>query len=78
MNEFSGFGTLTWPDKKTYEGEWKENKMNGKGKLTWPDGRSYEGSFIDDIKEGEGLFIWPDANNKGKFRSYDGSWKNGK
>ena len=78
MNEFNGYGTLTWSDKKTYEGNWKENKMNGIGKLVWPDGRSYEGNFINDVKEGEGLFIWPDVSKKGKYRSYRGSWKNGK
>lgn len=52
--------------------------MHGQGKLTWPDGRSYKGNFVNDIKEGQGLFIWPDTNNKNKFRSYNGSWKNGK
>ena len=45
-----GFGKISWPDQKSYEGHWKDNKMHGKGTFKWPDGRVYEGDYIEDKK----------------------------
>ena len=47
-NNIHGFGGLCglyfigvyqWSDGRTYEGEWKNNKMDGKGTFSWADGR---------------------------------------
>ena len=52
MNEIQGFGKYSWPDGKTYEGQWKSNKMHGEGLLLWKDGKSYKGSFENDMRDG--------------------------
>lgn len=36
-----GRGKYIWTDMRSYEGEWKTNKMHGKGNFMWPDGRRY-------------------------------------
>jgi len=45
MNEIQGRGIYIWSDKKTYEGDWLNNKMHGHGHLVWPDGKQYIGEF---------------------------------
>lgn len=39
-----GYGQFTWPDSKTYKGEWLDNKMHGKGEMQWPNGNHYVGT----------------------------------
>ena len=41
-----GKGTLTWPDKSVYEGDFQNNHMHGIGKMTGARGRVYEGRFL--------------------------------
>ena len=36
-NSIEGIGKIIFNDRKTYDGEWKANKMNGKGLFTYPD-----------------------------------------
>ena len=42
-SEWSGIGTLTFPDGSTYEGEWANGFMNGQGTFTWADGKQKTG-----------------------------------
>jgi len=42
-NNIEGVGTFTWPDGRSYNGEWKDNMMHGQGTYTWMDGRKYIG-----------------------------------
>lgn len=63
---------MTWPDTKSYDGEFVNNLMHGYGLFLWPNGNRYEGNFTDDKKNGKGCFTWPDG------RIYDGDWLMGK
>ena len=36
-------GRYQWSDGRTYNGDWKNNKMDGKGEFSWADGRKYIG-----------------------------------
>lgn len=40
-----GEGYYTWPDGRTYQGEYFADKKHGFGVYTWPDGRIYEGTW---------------------------------
>ena len=42
-SEWSGQGTLVFPDGSTYEGEWSKGFMNGQGTFTWADGKQKSG-----------------------------------
>ncbi len=42
-SEWSGQGTLTFPNGATYVGEWANGFMNGKGTFTWSDGKQKTG-----------------------------------
>ena len=41
----NGHGTFTWPDGRTYVGDFVDDKKEGNGNFTWPDGRTYEGGW---------------------------------
>jgi hypothetical protein len=47
---------MRWPDKRVYEGEYKEGKICGFGVLTWPDGRKYEGEWRNGLQNGKGVY----------------------
>ena len=38
-----GTGDFTWPDGKSYKGEYFEDKKHGYGEFYWPDGKVYKG-----------------------------------
>ena len=38
-----GFGVMTWPDGRKYEGEYLNDKKNGYGIFIWKDGKEYRG-----------------------------------
>ena len=44
---WSGFGTLSFPDGSTYEGQWVNGFMNGEGTFTWSDGKQKIGTWIN-------------------------------
>ena len=72
MNSIEGFGKYEWPDARSNEGCWKDDKLHGHGTYLWPDGRKYEGSYCLDRKHGHGTHFWPDG------RKYEGNWVDGK
>lgn len=51
-------GLYKWSDGRTYDGEWRNNKMDGHGEFFWADGRKYKGAYVDDKKQGYGVFEW--------------------
>jgi len=55
-----GFGKMTFPDKKIYEGEWKENQMHGLGTMTYSNGSIYVGNWSKGVEDGEGKMIYTD------------------
>jgi hypothetical protein len=48
------FHKNTW---KSYEGEFKNNKMEGKGTFLLTNGDKFNGDFCDNNPSGEGTFI---------------------
>ena len=40
-----GTGVMTWPDGRTYTGQFLNGEMDGRGKMTWPDGKVQDGSW---------------------------------
>ena len=45
-----------WPDGRSYEGQYLEDKKHGIGTFTWPDGRKYVGGWKDCNHHGTALF----------------------
>ena len=46
-SEWSGQGTLTFPNGARYVGEWANGFMNGKGTFTWSDGKEKTGTWVN-------------------------------
>jgi hypothetical protein len=40
-----GKGLLVWPDGKSYEGDFREDKRDGVGIFKWGDGKEYCGEW---------------------------------
>ena len=38
-----GSGLFKWPDGRTYQGEYYNDKKEGHGVFLWPDNRKYDG-----------------------------------
>ena len=68
-----GEGTFTWPDGRTYAGQFVNDRKEGHGVFTWSDGRTYEGGWKDGKQHGEGIY-----KSKGKGTARKGVWENGK
>lgn len=51
-----GFGRLTFADRSSYVGYFKEGLFHGCGVLTFPDGSNYEGDFSEGKYGGYGVF----------------------
>lgn len=49
MNNMHGRGLYKWPDGRSYDGEYCDDKKHGYGQYTWADGRQYSGTW----KEGK-------------------------
>jgi len=45
-------GTFTYPDGKTYSGDWLNGLRHGEGTRNYPDGSTYTGSWIHDKRHG--------------------------
>jgi hypothetical protein len=64
-------GTLIFPDRRTYVGEFVDGDPNGEGTATWPDGQKYVGGFKDGLPNGQGSVTFPSG------RKYVGEHKDG-
>ncbi|OQB15163.1 MAG: Penicillin-binding protein 1F [Firmicutes bacterium ADurb.Bin193] len=63
-------GTITFPDKRIYEGELKDGKAEGYGVMIYPNGDRYCGYFSGNMREGEGILLCATGNSyKGEFRN---------
>ena len=40
-----GNGKQTWPDGRSYNGQYDHDKKQGLGTFVWPDGRKYHGAW---------------------------------
>jgi hypothetical protein len=41
----NGVGETTWPDGKSYKGEYLDDKKHGIGIFNWGNGKQYEGEW---------------------------------
>jgi hypothetical protein len=51
-----GTGVFTWPDGRSYTGEYASDKKHGEGTFVWPDGKIYEGEWKHGKQDGIGYF----------------------
>ena len=70
--KIEGEGAYTYPDGRSYVGEFRNGMRNGYGILEFPSGEIYEGQWRDDKKNGRGILIWPDGEK------YVGGFRDGK
>ncbi|KAG7154374.1 Alsin-like, partial [Homarus americanus] len=83
-----GEGTMTWPDGRRYEGQFRQSVYHGPGRLEVPSTGGvtiYEGTWKNGKLEGKGIISQPHGHGelkKGRFSSqaasiYTGEWSNG-
>ena len=68
---FHGMGTMIYPDKGKYYGQWKYSHREGIGTMEYADGSKYVGKWVRDLPNGEGTFITPEGI------AFSGTFKNG-
>ena len=69
--KYEGQGTLTYPDGRKYEGQFRNGLKDGSGVLTFPGGETYTGDFTKGRMHGNGTLSYPDGQH------YEGQFKNG-
>ncbi|PWJ41855.1 hypothetical protein [Sediminitomix flava] len=63
-----GYGTYTWTEGGSYEGQWKNDMFHGKGTLILADSSNYTGYFVQGKMQGNGTYKWANGNEyKGYF-----------
>lgn len=68
-NQFTGYGSLSYPDIGTYEGNFSGFKKEGTGTFTWASGDVYTGQWEDDAMEGKGIYTFATGGElEGAFR----------
>ena len=66
---FHGMGTMIYPDKGKYHGQWKYSHRDGIGTMEYADGSKYVGEWARDLPNGSGTFINPEGVAfTGKFK----------
>lgn len=66
---FHGMGTMIYPDKGKYHGQWKYSYRDGIGTMEYADGSKYVGEWVRDLPNGSGTFINPEGIAfTGKFK----------
>ena len=68
-----GFGQMTWPDGRQYEGEFYNDVKQGQGTFQWADGRIYSGQWFKGKQHGQGVIT---SQQNGDPRM--GLWQEGK
>ncbi len=71
LTVFHGMGTMIYPDKGKYHGQWKYDHRDGIGTMEYADGSKYVGKWVRDLPNGEGTFINPEGI------AFSGTFKNG-
>jgi hypothetical protein len=66
-----GFGTLTWPDGRKYEGQFTLDKKEGRGVFSWPNGKQYDGQWANGNQHGIGYVTvnGSETPQKGEWRA---------
>lgn len=55
-NCIDGKGTIIYPNKASYKGDFKNSVFNGKGLFTYCDGSIYDGQWVDGKRTGQGIY----------------------
>lgn len=55
--QWTGLGTIRFPDGSKYQGQTKKGLFHGKGRMTHSNGDIYQGQWKDGKASGEGVFI---------------------
>jgi hypothetical protein len=63
-----GLGRYTWPDGRSYEGEYVNDQKQGYGIYSWPDGQVYRGAWEDGVQHGLGTYSFQDKDKKEKVK----------
>jgi len=58
-----GVGVYTWPDGKSYSGQYDTDRKHGYGTYILKDGRKYEGWWMNGKQQGLGTFHFKDSKN---------------
>jgi hypothetical protein len=70
-----GWGVLYMPDRREYEGTWRDNRMHGKGQEHLPNGLSYM-VFTDNGKRLEYVTLSKEEGNNKDFLNYAQAQRN--
>lgn len=69
-NRYDDYELRTYPDGRTYIGQFQDNKFHGEGTLMYLDGITYKGKFKFGKFDGEGTLQYPNKSFfKGQFQS---------
>jgi hypothetical protein len=53
----NGKGKCVWPDGRTYDGEYVDDKKDGYGVYTWPNNKQYRGYWKNGKQHGVGELV---------------------
>lgn len=70
-----GQGKFTWPDGRSYVGNYENDQKNGYGTFKWRNGKAYQGEWRNGRQHGEGVLI-NDPKNEEHERK--GIWEDGR
>ncbi|MEC9084898.1 MAG: PEGA domain-containing protein, partial [Pseudomonadota bacterium] len=56
-------GALTYPDGRSYEGEFSNGEFHGKGSEVFADGKKYDGQYMEGKFHGKGLLRNPNGSS---------------
>ncbi len=64
----NGYGTYTYSNGDTYEGDWSNSLRHGEGTYTFSSSESkYVGTWVNGRREGMGELLFNDYKFKGQF-----------
>lgn len=63
-----GYGTMSWANGESYEGDWVKSEMTGWGTFTFSEGSTYVGDHLKGKAHGQGTRTWSNGD------SYEGDW----
>lgn len=76
MMKFTGKGIFTYPDGKTYEGDFVEDLPDGVGLMTYANCDTYDGHWVAGKMQGHGTYRFYDYNRDRLNGFYEGFFVN--
>ena len=72
----NGYGIYQWPDRKNYEGEFKNDLRSDNGTMKWSGGKIYNGEWKGGKRHGNGMFTFY-HKEKDRFFTKNSYWEEG-